>query len=74
MKIVRTIMEILCYVHMEDILVFTNSLEEHARILEQVFQRLSYHGIEIALRKCKFVSKEVEYLGFLFTTEGLKPQ
>lgn len=62
------------FVYMDDILIFTNSLEEHARVLEQVFQRLSFHGIEIALRKCKFVSKEVEYLGFLFTADGLKPQ
>ena len=63
-----------CYVYMDDILIHTDSLTEHAKILEQVLQRLSYHGIEIALRKCKFVSEEVEYLGFSFSANGLKPQ
>ena len=62
------------YVYMDDILLFSSSLDEHERILNEVFKRLSFHGIEIALRKCKFVASEVEYLGFLVTAEGLKPQ
>ena len=62
------------YVYMDDVLIFSKSLDLHKSILDEVFKRLSFHGIEIALRKCKFIASEVEYLGFLFTSEGLKPQ
>ena len=62
------------YVYMDDIIVYANTLQEHEETLNEVFKRLSYHGIELSLKKCSFISSEVEYLGFLFTSEGLKPQ
>ena len=62
------------YVYMDDIIVYANTFQEHEETLNEVFKRLSYHGIELSLKKCSFISSEVEYLGFLFTSEGLKPQ
>ena len=62
------------YVYMDDIIIFTKTLKEHEQTLNLVFKRLSYHGIEISLRKCTFITNEVNYLGFRFTDQGLKPQ
>ena len=62
------------YVYMDDILIFSQTMEEHEQTLDNVFKRLSFHGIELELKKCKFISSEVEYLGFTFTSNGLKPQ
>jgi hypothetical protein len=36
-------------------------------------QRLVTHNIKINLQKCVFGSKEVSYLGFHLTEEGIKP-
>ena len=62
------------FVYMDDIIIFSSTLEEHEQTLNTVFKRLSYHGIEISLKKCSFMSNEVEYLGFSITNKGLKPQ
>ena len=62
------------YVYMDDIIIFTKTLAEHEVILNKVFKRLSFNGIELSLKKCTFLSKQVDYLGFTFTDMGLKPQ
>jgi hypothetical protein len=41
--------------------------------LEQVLQRLQQNHLKINLEKCIFGSKEVSYLGFTLTPEGIKP-
>jgi hypothetical protein len=34
---------------------------------------LAAHGLKVRLEKCKFGSKEVMYLGFHLTENGIKP-
>jgi hypothetical protein len=41
--------------------------------LEQVLQRLQQNHLKINLDKCIFGNKEVAYLGFTLTPEGIKP-
>ena len=59
---------------MDDILIYSSSLEEHEKTLELVLKRCSYHGIELSLKKCQFIKSEVDYLGFRFTRKGIVPQ
>ncbi len=60
-----------CYY--DDILIYSNSLEEHYRLLNFVLQRLIEGGLKAKLTKCKFFEEEVEYLGYLVGTKGLMP-
>ena len=62
------------FVYMDDILVYANSEIEHAQILDKLYKRLSFHGLEISLEKCEFFATSVEYLGYELTTSGIKPQ
>ena len=62
------------FVYMDDVILFTKTITDHERILDTVLKRFSYHGLEISLKKCQWVSSEVEYLGYVFTSEGLRPQ
>ena len=57
----------------DDILVFARSYEEHNKALEACFQRLQNHGLTLNLRKCKFLKRNLEFFGFLFTKDGTKP-
>ena len=57
----------------DDILVFAPSYEEHNKALEACFQRLQDHGLTLNLRKCKFLKRNLEFFGFLFTKDGTKP-
>ena len=58
---------------MDDILVFSATLEEHLNHFTKVIDRFHEVNLKLKPSKCKFVWKEVEYLGHLITADGLKP-
>ena len=59
--------------YMDDIIVFSHTLEEHMRHLEEVFERLRTHKLRLKLKKCQFLKPETKYLGFIISPEGVKP-
>ena len=60
-------------VYIDDILVFSPTLEQHLCHLRAVIERISGAGLKLKPSKCQFIRNEVEYLGHLITPEGLKP-
>ena len=69
--VVHNIANVIVYI--DDLLVHSASHDEHLATLDQVLRRLVSHNIKINLQKCVFGSKEVSYLGFRLTEEGIKP-
>jgi hypothetical protein len=69
--VLRNISNVIVYI--DNLLVHTNTHEDHVKVLEQVLQRLHSHNLKINLDKCFFGNKEVSYLGFTLTPEGIKP-
>lgn len=63
----------LCFVYMDDIIVYSTSLEEHICSLKKIFETLDKYNLKLQLDKCEFLSKEVAYLGHIVTPEGIKP-
>jgi hypothetical protein len=59
-------------VYIDDILIYSGSLEEHAEHLRRVFQRLRENKLYVKLEKCEFRVTEVDFLGHRITQEGLK--
>ncbi|CAL9002408.1 unnamed protein product, partial [Prunus brigantina] len=51
-----------CFV-LFDIVVYSNSLEEHLEHLQKVFQVLRENQLYVKREKCSFVQEEVEFLG-----------
>ena len=51
-------------VYLEDILVFSRTIEEHGGHLRQAFQRLREAKLYGRLHKCKFLKDKVGYVGF----------
>ena len=60
-------------VYIDDIIVFSASLEDHLQHLERVLTRIREVGLKLKPAKCHFAKNEVHYLGYLVTREGLKP-
>jgi hypothetical protein len=58
-------------VYIDDILIYSSSLEEHAEHLRKVFQRLRENKLYAKLEKCEFGVMEVDFLGHRITQEGL---
>jgi len=62
-----------CLVYMDDIIVYSTSLEEHIMSLRKVFLKLREANLKLQLDKCEFLKKETEFLGHIITTDGIKP-
>lgn len=58
------------FIFVDDILVFSKTLEEHVQHLETVFQRLSSYNIKSSLSKCQFLKDEIKYLGHTIKSNG----
>lgn len=61
-------------VYLDDILVFSASAEEHLEHLHIVFKRLATFGVSLNGKKCHVLRKEVDYLGYTLSAEGVRPQ
>ena len=62
-----------CSVYIDDILVFSESVEEHIGHLCQVFRRLREVGLKLHPQKCFLGRPEVPYLGHVISAEGILP-
>ncbi len=52
-------------VYMDDILIFTKTLEEHQDVVQQVLQRLQKHDLYVKPEKCIFEAESIEFLGLI---------
>jgi hypothetical protein len=61
--------------YIDNLLVITkSSLDDHLDKLKQVFIRLRDAGLKINATKSVFCAQETEYLGYILTRDGIKPQ
>ena len=49
-------------VYLDDILIFTKTLDEHQKVVWQVIELLQQHNLSLKLEKCEFEKSSVEYL------------
>lgn len=61
------------FVYIDDIIIASDSIEEHRKHLQEVFSRLEKFGITINLSKCIFEQTKLEFLGHEVSTEGIRP-
>ena len=58
-------------IFLDDIIIYSSTIEEHFERLELVFHRLASHGLKIEPSKCFLFQKSVSYLGQIISTEGI---
>jgi hypothetical protein len=58
-------------VFIDDILIYSQSEEEHVDHLKMVLQRLREHQLYAKLSKCEFWINEVRFLGHIINKDGL---
>ena len=58
-------------VFMDDILIYSDTLETHVNLLAQVFEITQQHKFLIKLSKCSFGQQKIEYLGHCISAQGV---
>jgi RNase H-like domain found in reverse transcriptase/Reverse transcriptase (RNA-dependent DNA polymerase)/Integrase zinc binding domain/Chromo (CHRromatin Organisation MOdifier) domain len=67
-----TILDNFCTAYMDDILIYSDTLEEHQDHVRQVLQALRNSGLQADIRKSEFEVSSVKYLGLIISTEGVQ--
>ena len=61
-----------CLIFLDDILFFSDTLEEHIKRTEAVFSRLHKHGLKLKQSKCEFFKSSVSYFGHVVSAKGVE--
>ena len=61
-----------CLIFLDDILIFSESFDEHLSRLDAVFSRLHKHGLKLKASKCEFFKSSVTYLGHVVSEKGIE--
>jgi hypothetical protein len=54
-------------VYLDDILIWSSTLEEHCKIVHEVLHRLQTYNLYLHPEKCKFEQSKVDYLGLVIS-------
>jgi hypothetical protein len=65
------LVDVTCIVYLDDILIFSNSKEEHTEHVREVLDRLRKAKLYVKLSKCEWNTDRTEYLGYVVTPEGV---
>ena len=60
-------------VYLDDIIIFSRTAGEHLDYIKQVFEKLRSTHLSMKLSKCHFFTKEIQYLGHILNTKGIRP-
>ena len=55
----------ICLIYLDDLIIFSKTVEEHFERLEQVFQKIKEHNLKFTPKKCKFFQEKVRYVGHI---------
>ena len=58
-------------VYLDDVIIFAQSSSQHEARLAAVMERLRQHRITLNMEKCKMRQREVEFLGFTISQQGV---
>ena len=62
-----------CCAYVDDIIIWSPSVEQHHRDIWTILQPLRDEGLSISVEKCEFDVKENHYLGHVLSTSGIRP-
>lgn len=65
------LVDVTCIVYLDDILIFSNDEATHEQHVREVLERLKKADLYVNLKKCKFHTTQVSFLGFVVSTQGI---
>lgn len=62
------------FVYMDDILVYSEDRDQHVKSLKALFSKMRKYGLKLSPEKSTFAKPEIEFLGFLVDSKGVRPR
>lgn len=59
------------FVYLDDIVIATDTFDEHIRLVKEVARRLKSANLSISLAKSKFCLRQINYLGYIINQGGI---
>lgn len=59
--------------YIDDVLLASETFEEHLELIKVVAEKLSFANLAISLEKSKFCMKQLKFLGVIIEKEGIRP-
>ena len=69
--ILREFLDDFCVVYLDDILIYSDTQEEHDAHVSKILAKLQEAGISLKLEKCEFDKSSVGFLGFIVGVNGI---
>jgi len=58
-------------VYIDDVMIASETVEENLEVLREVLILFKQYGFELNFKKCKFLKRAIEYLGYVITPQGI---
>lgn len=71
-NVLREHLDKYCVVYMDDILVYSRTLEEHVEHVRKILRALKKHNLRLKPAKCEFNKTKVEFVGIIISEQGLE--
>jgi hypothetical protein len=67
----RDLLDICCIAYLDDVLIYSDSEEQHEADVRRVIERLQKHGLFANASKCEFHVTKTSFLGYVIAPEGV---
>jgi len=68
--VLRNLIATHCLIFIDNLIMFSNTAEEHAQRLEEVLRSLDEANLQLYPGKCEIAQPEVCYLGYVLSEKG----
>ena len=71
-KALRGLVDVICVIYLNDILIFNEDSAKHRRHVQQVLERLRDFKLYVNLKKSEFDIEKIEFLNFIIFTKEIR--
>jgi hypothetical protein len=66
-EILSDYLDVFCIAYLDDILIYSDDLEQHHRHVKMILRRVEEVGLTLKASKCEFHTNKTEYLGYIIS-------
>jgi hypothetical protein len=71
-EILSDYLDIFCIAYLDDILIYSDNLEQHHQYVRIILKRVEEVGLTLKALKCEFHTNRTEYLGYIISPIGIE--